>query len=194
MTTFSRLIRFLAKDGHVYYGDAIMPTGVGDFGKVTKAYVIQGDILGQHRVTDQVADVKMLPAPLARKDVATNPTSPPAYPVLFYKPITSITGPHDDIPVSSVAQDGERLDYECELVIASSLPKLICDPNALTISTIVNEQIVQSFSTKDMIFGVAETVSFLSQGTTLLPGDLFFTGTVGSCVDRVVFDKPDSKL
>ncbi|KAB8230663.1 uncharacterized protein BDW43DRAFT_155481 [Aspergillus alliaceus] len=71
MTTFSRLIRFLAKDGHVYYGDAIMPTGVGDFGKVTKAYVIQGDILGQHRVTDQVADVKMLPAPLARKDVAT---------------------------------------------------------------------------------------------------------------------------
>ncbi|KAF5865649.1 hypothetical protein ETB97_003067 [Aspergillus alliaceus] len=63
------------------------------------------------------------------------------------------------------------------LVQASSLPKLICDPNALTISTIVNEQIVQSFSTKDMIFGVAETVSFLSQGTTLLPGDLFFTGT-----------------
>jgi 2-keto-4-pentenoate hydratase/2-oxohepta-3-ene-1,7-dioic acid hydratase in catechol pathway len=28
-----------------------------------------------------------------------------------------------------------------------------------------------------MIFGVAETVSFLSQGVTLLPGDLIFTGT-----------------
>lgn len=65
-----RLIRFLAKDGHVYYDDAITPT-VGDIGKVTKAHVIQGDILGQHRVTDQAADVKMLPAPLAGKDVAT---------------------------------------------------------------------------------------------------------------------------
>jgi 2-keto-4-pentenoate hydratase/2-oxohepta-3-ene-1,7-dioic acid hydratase in catechol pathway len=28
-----------------------------------------------------------------------------------------------------------------------------------------------------MIFHVAKTVSFLSQGTTLLPGDLIFTGT-----------------
>ena len=28
-----------------------------------------------------------------------------------------------------------------------------------------------------MVFGVAETVSFLSQGTTLVPGDLIFTGT-----------------
>lgn len=96
-------------------------------------------------------------------------------------------------------------------------PKLIRDP---TISTKINEQTVQSSSTKDMIFGVAETVSFLSQCTTPLPGDLIFTGTlqgvemgrgaplwykdgdrvevtlegVGSCVDRVVFDKPGSKL
>ena len=54
---------------------------------------------------------------------------------------------------------------------------IIRDPNALMISTKLNGQTVQYSSTKDMIFHVAQTVSFLSQGTTLLPGDLIFTGT-----------------
>lgn len=40
----------------------------------------------------------------------------PKYPVLFYKPVTSVSGPFDDIPVSSMAQETEDLDYECELV------------------------------------------------------------------------------
>ena len=39
----------------------------------------------------------------------------PQYPVLFYKPSTSLAGPTDTIPVPIPAQiDG--LDYECELV------------------------------------------------------------------------------
>ena len=54
---------------------------------------------------------------------------------------------------------------------------LIKDPQTLKISTKVNGETVQDSSTKDMIFGVAKTISFLSQGTTLLPGDLIFTGT-----------------
>lgn len=54
---------------------------------------------------------------------------------------------------------------------------LIRDPNALRISTKLNGRTVQSSSTRDMIFSVAKTVSFLSQGSTLLPGDLIFTGT-----------------
>jgi 2-keto-4-pentenoate hydratase/2-oxohepta-3-ene-1,7-dioic acid hydratase in catechol pathway len=36
---------------------------------------------------------------------------------------------------------------------------------------------MQESNTRDMIFGVAKTIAFLSQGTTLLPGDLIFTGT-----------------
>ncbi|KAL2828649.1 hypothetical protein BDW59DRAFT_42080 [Aspergillus cavernicola] len=289
MPAFSRLIRFLAKDGHVYYGDAILPAGINDIAKATKAKVIKGDIFGQHRVTEQIAEVKLLLAPLARKDIRTvrclglnyeqhakESNMPiPKYPVLFYKPITSTAGPTDDIPVPVMAQEGEGLDYECELVIiigkeakdvseskaldyvlgysvgndvshrdwqlkrgggqwglgksfdgwapfgpgiASSA--LIRDPNALRITTKLNGREVQSSSTKDMIFHVAQTVSFLSQGTTLSPGDLIFTGTpqgvgmgrkpalwlrdgdkvevslegVGSCVNKVVFDKPSAKL
>ena len=54
---------------------------------------------------------------------------------------------------------------------------LLPDPHALHISTTLNGKKVQDSSTRDMIFGVADTISFLSQGTTLLPGDLIFTGT-----------------
>ena len=197
-------------------------------------------------MTDQVADVRLLLAPLAREDVRTvrclglnyeqhakEAKMPiPKYPVLFYKPVTALTGPFDNIPVPAPAQDVEGLDYECELVavigkeardvtesralnyvlgyavgndvshrewqlkrgggqwalgkgfdgwapfgpgIVSSA--LIKDPQALRISTKLNGKIVQDFSTKDMIFGLAKTISFLSQGTTLLPGDVIFTGT-----------------
>lgn len=54
---------------------------------------------------------------------------------------------------------------------------IIKDPQLLRISTKLNGETVQDSSTKDMIFSVARIVSFLSQGTTLLPGDLIFTGT-----------------
>ncbi len=50
-----RLVRFLAKDGRTYYGDAILPAGVSDIAKTKQARVIRGDIFGQHDVTEQVA-------------------------------------------------------------------------------------------------------------------------------------------
>lgn len=53
----------------------------------------------------------------------------------------------------------------------------IADPNILEISTLLNGKPVQQWNTNDMIFNVAELVSFLSQSTTLLPGTLIFTGT-----------------
>lgn len=188
----------------------------------------------------------MLLSPLARRDIKTvrclglnyaqhakeTGMPSPKYPIVFFKPITAIAGPTDEIPVPLIAQEAEGVDYECELVIvigkeAHNVPEsraleyvlgyavgndvshrdwqlkrgggqwglgkgfdawapfgpgivstnLIPDPNALRISTRLNGEVVQDSSTKDMIFNVAKTVSFLSQGTTLLPGDLIFTGT-----------------
>lgn len=55
--------------------------------------------------------------------------------------------------------------------------KIIRDPQKLAIKTKLNGRTVQESNTKDQIFGVAKTIAFLSQGTTLLPGDLIFTGT-----------------
>ena len=50
-----RLVRFLAKDGRTYYGDAILLPGISDIAKAKQAHVIKGDVLGKHNVTDQIA-------------------------------------------------------------------------------------------------------------------------------------------
>lgn len=289
MASFSRLIRFLAKDGRTYYGDAILPSGTTDISRASQAKIINGHIFGQYTVTDQIADIRLLLAPLAPEDVKTvrclglnyekhakeSNLPIPKFPVLFYKPATSLAGPFDPIPVHPLAQEGTGLDYECELVavigkkcadvsegkaldyvlgyaigddvshrdwqlkhgggqwslgkgfdgwapygpgIVSS--KIIKDPQSLKITTKLNGKTVQEENTKDMIFGVAKTIAFLSQGTTLLPGDLIFTGTpsgvgmgrnpqvwlkdgdvvevglegVGTCVNKVEFSKVKAKL
>ncbi|KAI8961412.1 hypothetical protein F5Y11DRAFT_357758 [Daldinia sp. FL1419] len=246
MPAFSRLVRFLAKNGKTYYGDAILPEGVTDIAKTKKARVIKGDIFGKHEVTDQIADVRLLLAPLALEDVRTvrclglnyalhakEASLPiPKYPVLFYKPVTSLSGPTDPIPIHPIAQEEKGLDYEVELVVIIgkeakdvseaealdyvlgyavgndvshrdwqiargggqwSLGKgfdgwapygpgivtgnIIKDPQTLQISTRVNGQTVQESNTADQIFNVRQTISFLSRGHTLLPGDLIWTGT-----------------
>ena len=55
MPPFSRLVRFLAKDGRTYYGDAILPHSVSDIGKTKQARVIKGDLFGDYVVTEQIA-------------------------------------------------------------------------------------------------------------------------------------------
>jgi 2-keto-4-pentenoate hydratase/2-oxohepta-3-ene-1,7-dioic acid hydratase in catechol pathway len=284
-----RLVRFLARDGHTYYGDAILPKGITDIAKAKTAHIIKGDIFSSPIVTDQVVDIRLLLAPLARNDIKTvrclglnyerhakeSGLPIPKYPVLFYKPVTAVSGPFDPIPVPFIAQEVPSVDYECELVavigkearnvsedkaldyvlgycvgndvsqrewqlkrgggqwnlgkgfdgwapmgpgIVSS--HIIKDPQALSISTKVNGKEVQKSSTGDQIFGVAQTIAFLSKGTTLVPGDLVFTGTpegvgmgrnpqlwlkdgdivevslegVGTCTNQVEYEKEMAKL
>lgn len=283
------MVRFLAKDGHIYIGDAILPAGTTDLSLTKRARIITGNIFGAHTVTSTTADVRLLLSPLSRDQIRTvrclglnyaqhaaETNMPlPQYPILFYKPVTAVAGPSDNIPVPQSAQEIPEVDYECELVavigkecrevskenaleyvlgycvgndvshrdwqikrggsqwglgkgfdgwapmgpgIVSS--EVIKDPQDLEIKTVLNGKEVQRSTTKDMVFGVAETISFLSQGTTLLPGDLIFTGTpqgvgmgrkpqvwlkdgdvvevslegVGKCVNKVEFEKSRSKL
>ncbi|KAG8525458.1 uncharacterized protein KY384_009102 [Bacidia gigantensis] len=287
-----RPVRFLARNGRTFYGDAILPRGETDISKATQARVIKGDVFGAHTITDHVAnsqDIRLLLAPLSPDDVRTirclglnyaqhaheTGMPIPKYPVLFYKPSTSLTGPRDPIPVPKPTQiDG--LDYECELVViigkecrdvseSEALDyvfgyavgndishrewqlkrgggqwglgkgfdgwapfgpgivsaELIKEPQKLKIGTQLNGVKVQNSTTEDMIFGVRETIAFLSQGTTLLPGDVIFTGTpqgvgsgrkpeplwlkdgdvvevelegVGTCVNRVEWVREKAKL
>ncbi|KAK9380886.1 fumarylacetoacetate hydrolase domain-containing protein 2-like protein [Kockiozyma suomiensis] len=244
--SFSRLVRFVSANGKTYIGDAILPAGTYDARLATKAKIITGDILSDYTITDEVQDIKKLLSPLSwdqirnvrclglnyEKHAIESKMAKPKYPVLFFKPITAISGPTDPIPVPAIAQIDNETDYECELVIVIgkkasnvsesdalnyvlgytvgndvsqrswqikkgggqwSLGKMfdgwapigpalvstevIKDPQTLKISTKINGVTQQSENTADMIFGVAKTVSFLSQGSTLLPGDLIFTGT-----------------
>ena len=72
---------------------------------------------------------------------------------------------------------GKSLDTFCPmgpmLVTADEIP----DPQALAISLRVNGQTRQSSHTAKMIFPVAQCIEVLSQGMTLLPGDVIATGT-----------------
>lgn len=51
------------------------------------------------------------------------------------------------------------------------------DPDGLRITGRLNGETVQDGSTSDMVFGVPELVSHISQAFTLLPGDVILTGT-----------------
>ena len=64
--------------------------------------------------------------------------------------------------------------------IGSELIVDVDNPNegkGLELKTILNGEVMQHSSTSDMIYSVAEIVSFLSQSTTLLPGTIILTGT-----------------
>jgi 2-keto-4-pentenoate hydratase/2-oxohepta-3-ene-1,7-dioic acid hydratase in catechol pathway len=73
----------------------------------------------------------------------------------------------------------------------------IDNPQALDISMELNGQLMQDSNTRQMVFGVAELVSYLSRTMTLLPGDLLLTGTppgVGAGRDPQVFIKSGDTL
>ena len=53
----------------------------------------------------------------------------------------------------------------------------IQDPQNLRVTCKLNGQVMQDGYTGDMIFSVAELISFLSTGATLLPGTVILTGT-----------------
>ena len=59
------------------------------------------------------------------------------------------------------------------LVTTDEIP----DPQVLEMALLVNGKIMQQSNTSDMIFSVAQIVSYLSQFMTLLPGDVIITGT-----------------
>jgi 2-keto-4-pentenoate hydratase/2-oxohepta-3-ene-1,7-dioic acid hydratase in catechol pathway len=76
---------------------------------------------------------------------------------------------------------GKSFDTFCPLgpvvVTADEIP----DPQALALRTRVNGEVMQDSSTAEMLFGVAELLSFCSRSFTLEPGDLLLTGTPWGC-------------
>ncbi|NGM85197.1 fumarylacetoacetate hydrolase family protein [Paenibacillus sp. 7124] len=63
------------------------------------------------------------------------------------------------------------------------------DPGSLGIECRVNGELRQFANTRDMIFGCAELISYISEYMTLEPGDLIFTGTP----EGVILGKPKAE-
>ena len=60
------------------------------------------------------------------------------------------------------------------LITADELPT---GAKGLKIQTRLNGQVMQSDNTDNMMFPIAETIAYVTQGMTLEPGDIVFTGT-----------------
>ena len=92
---------------------------------------------------------------------------------------------------------GKSFDTFCPLGPCLVTPDEIPDPNTLKIKTTLNDEIMQDSTTADMIFDVPSLISFLSEGTTLLPGTVILTGTpqgVGFARNPPVFLKKGDRV
>ncbi|KAH8588839.1 hypothetical protein B0O99DRAFT_524343 [Bisporella sp. PMI_857] len=139
MTVWKRLIRFVATDGRILYGEPLLPSEDFDLGVTTseiglQAKVISGsdlyDTTGKTKVTDEVATVKELLGPLAQSDVPIvrcvglnyakhikeAGRTPPPFPFIFFKPNTTVADHGADVIIPKIAQD-EQADYEGELCL-----------------------------------------------------------------------------
>ncbi|GLB34191.1 putative fumarylacetoacetate (FAA) hydrolase [Lyophyllum shimeji] len=153
-TQWTRLIRFVANEtSRVHIGqpvDASLDVGLAAYhGTPIKAYEIVGSALDPAaQVTKNVLTVKNLLTPLSRDEVkvvrclglnysdhAAEANLPkPAFPVLFYKPVTSLIGPLAPVIIPKVAQPPQEHlpDYEVELVIVIGKPaKNVSEADAL---------------------------------------------------------------
>ncbi len=92
---------------------------------------------------------------------------------------------------------GKTFDTFCPLGPALVTKDEIPNPNALSIRTVLNGEVMQDWNTNDMIFDVPALIEFLSGSTTLLPGTVILTGTphgVGMARKPPVWLKPGDRI
>jgi len=90
---------------------------------------------------------------------------------------------------------GKSFDTFCPL--GPWIETQVADPNALRVCCRLNGLTMQDSTTADMIFSVAELISFLSQDLTLQPGTVILTGTpqgVGEARNPPVFLRPGDEV
>jgi 2-keto-4-pentenoate hydratase/2-oxohepta-3-ene-1,7-dioic acid hydratase in catechol pathway len=75
----------------------------------------------------------------------------------------------------------KSFDTFCPLGPAVVPAEQVDDPQALALRTRVNDELMQDSSTREMVFGVAELLSFCSRSFTLEEGDVLLTGTPWGC-------------
>jgi 2-keto-4-pentenoate hydratase/2-oxohepta-3-ene-1,7-dioic acid hydratase in catechol pathway len=76
---------------------------------------------------------------------------------------------------------GKSFDTFCPLGPVIVTPDELRDVQDLPLRTRVNGEVVQDSNTSEMVFGVAELLSFCSHSFTLEPGDVLLTGTPWGC-------------
>jgi len=112
-----KIIRYQDADGAIAYAAQ----------KYDAAFEIDGDIFGEHSVSERRADVKKLLAPIKpeailciglnyRRHADESGAKAPEYPVLFFKLPGAVQNPNDPIFLPTHLKSDE-VDYECELAV-----------------------------------------------------------------------------
>jgi 5-carboxymethyl-2-hydroxymuconate isomerase len=96
---------------------------------------------------------------------------------VFGYTVTNDVTARDCMKIDIQLDRAKGIDTFCPIGPWITTADAVPDPQALGIRTWVNGELRQNSSTKEMIFSVAQLISFLSQGMTLEPGDLLVTGT-----------------
>jgi 2-keto-4-pentenoate hydratase/2-oxohepta-3-ene-1,7-dioic acid hydratase in catechol pathway len=155
------------------------------FTKVPEAVVAPGADVVHHAVTEQLDYEVELAVVIARQGTGIARDDALAY-VFGYTIVNDVTA-RDLQKRHGQWFKGKTLDTFCPmgpvLVTADEIP----DPQALAISLRVNGETRQSSHTSRMIFPVAQCIAVLSEGFTVLPGDVIATGTpdgVGAATGR----------
>lgn len=113
-----KIVRFEDGSGKVHLGKLISDK---------EAAIIEGDILGEYRLTDRKANIQKLLAPLQPVDIiciglnyrrhAQEGNQPiPEFPVVFMKNIGTLQNPGDPIYLPRKLKS-DSVDYECELAV-----------------------------------------------------------------------------
>ena len=92
---------------------------------------------------------------------------------------------------------GKSLDTFCPLGPWIVTGDEIKDPNSLSITCRLNDQVMQDSNTGLMIFKVPELLSFISRAFTLFPGDVILTGTpdgVGTFREPSIYMKAGDRV
>ncbi|MCB0181543.1 MAG: fumarylacetoacetate hydrolase family protein [Anaerolineae bacterium] len=88
---------------------------------------------------------------------------------------------------------GKSFDTFCPLGPYLATVDEVADPHNLAIRCRLNGELMQDSNTGEMIFKIPELIAFITQSSTLNPGDVIITGTphgVGVFRDPKVFLKP----
>jgi len=128
-----KIIRYQDANGQTHYG------AQQEDGSTRR---IEGDIYGTYRVTDEVAQVSKLLAPIApavfyciglnyRRHAEESGSKIPEYPILFIKGPAAVQNPGDPILLPTFLKS-EEVDYEAELgVVIGKICKNATQANAL---------------------------------------------------------------
>lgn len=113
-----KIIRYLDKKKQERYAAEVAPD---------RYQVLEGDLFGSRKITNQPADITCLLSPVApvqimgvglnyRRHAEESGAKPPVHPVLFFKGLNTVQHPNGPIVLPRHLRSDE-VDYECELAV-----------------------------------------------------------------------------